>query len=56
VRSGLGTNPYGGQVFAMRPDGTGLSQLTNTQPYTVDPGGAASVEAAYPFAHPGGIH
>jgi hypothetical protein len=52
----LGTNPYGGQVFAMRPDGSGLRQLTNTQPYTVDPGGAVSVEAAYPFAHPGTQH
>jgi Tol biopolymer transport system component len=49
----LGTNTDGHQIFAMRPDGSGLRQLTNTHPYTVDAGGAVSVEAAYPFAHPG---
>jgi hypothetical protein len=52
----FGTNPYGGQVFAMRPDGSGLRQLTNTQAYTVDAAGTVSVEAAFPFAHPGTQH
>ena len=49
----FGTNPYGSQVFAMHPDGTGLRQLTNTQGYTRDASGAVTVEVAYPFAYPG---
>jgi hypothetical protein len=52
----FGTNPYGLQAFAMRPDGTGLRQLTNTQPYTVDANGAVSVELVSGPAHPGGWH
>src|SRR5262249_10556212 len=30
----FGTNPNGGQLFAMRPDGSGLRQLTNARGMT----------------------
>jgi WD40 repeat protein len=46
------TNPNGSQVFAIRSDGTGLSQLTYTQGYTKDTGGV-TVELPFPFAYPG---
>ncbi len=49
----FGTNPYGGQIFAMHPDGTGLRQLTTTQGYTRDESGAITVELPFPFAYPG---
>lgn len=32
----FGTPPYGGQIFAMHLDGTGLRQLTDTQGYIPD--------------------
>ena len=35
----LGTNPNGGQIFAMRPDGSGLRQLTDSQGLVKAPGG-----------------
>jgi len=34
----LGTNPLGGQVFSMHPDGSGLRQLTHTQGLVIHPG------------------
>lgn len=49
----FGTNPYGLQLFAMQPDGTGLRQLTETQGYTADASGAVAVEVPFPWAHPG---
>jgi hypothetical protein len=47
----LGTNPYGGQLFAMRPDGSGLRQLTATRGFTTDADGAVTVELPGPFAY-----
>ena len=59
----FGTNPYGGEIFAMRPDGTGLRQLTETQGFVDDPvsnDGSFVVELPGPYAysskHPGGLH
>jgi hypothetical protein len=49
----LGTNPNGGQVFAMHVDGTGLRQLTTTRGYTRDANGVVTVELPFPFAWPG---
>jgi hypothetical protein len=46
----LGTNPFGEQIFAMRPDGTRLHQLTNARGMTTDPDGTLHVELAGPFA------
>ena len=48
----VGANPYGSQIFAMRPDGTGLRQLTNARGMTTDPDGTVHVEIAGPFAYP----
>jgi hypothetical protein len=48
----FGTNPYGGQVFAMRPDGTQLRQLTATRG-RVEEAGAVSVELPGPIAYSG---
>ena len=33
----LGTNPFGGQLFAMRPDGSDLRQLTHTRGVVTTP-------------------
>jgi hypothetical protein len=49
----LGTNPNGGQVFAMHADGTGLRQLTTTSGYMRDASGIVRVEMLFPFAWPG---
>jgi hypothetical protein len=46
----LGTNPYGGQVFAMRPGGAGLRQLTAARGFTTA-GGTVHVELPGPFAY-----
>jgi hypothetical protein len=48
----LGRNPFGSQVFAMRPDGTGLRQLTATRGMTIDPDGRLHVEMPGPIAYP----
>jgi hypothetical protein len=48
----FGTNPYGAQVFAMRPDGTRLRQLTATRG-RVEEAGAVSVELPGPIAYSG---
>ena len=47
----LGANPFGGQIFSMRPDGTGLRQLTNARGRTIDPDGTVHVELPGPFAY-----
>jgi len=47
----LGANPFGEQLFAMRPDGTGLRQLTNARGMTTDPDGTVHVELPGPFAY-----
>jgi hypothetical protein len=38
----------------MRPDGTGLRQLTATRGLTTDPDGAIHVETLGPFTYPVG--
>ena len=54
----VGANPSGQQLFAMRPDGTGLRQLTNARGMTTDPDGTIHVELPGPYAYtspgPGG--
>ena len=45
----FGTNPYGAQLFAMHPDGTGLRQLTATLGYMRDASGAVTVELPFPL-------
>jgi hypothetical protein len=47
----LGTTPYGAQLYAMRPDGSALRQLTDTAGYVVAPDGAISVELPGPAAY-----
>jgi hypothetical protein len=47
----VGANPFGAQIFAMRPDGTGLRQLTSARGMTTDPDGTVHVELAGPFAY-----
>jgi hypothetical protein len=46
----VGRNPFGAQIFAMAPDGTGLRQLTATRGRTIDPYGTVRVEIPGPFA------
>jgi hypothetical protein len=36
----------------MRPDGSGLRQLTNARGMTTDPDGTVHVEVPTPFAYP----
>jgi hypothetical protein len=47
----VGGNPFGDQIFAMRPDGSGLRQLTATRGLTTDPDGTVHVELPGPFAY-----
>jgi hypothetical protein len=47
----FGTNPYGYQVFAMRPDGSRLRQLTDARGLTIAPDGALTVELPGPTAY-----
>jgi hypothetical protein len=47
----LGTNPFGQQLFAMRPDGSGLRQLTNARGMRTDPDGTIRVELVGPAAY-----
>ena len=48
----LGANPFGEQIFSMRPDGTGLRQLTRARGMTTDPDGTIHVELPGPFVYP----
>jgi hypothetical protein len=52
----LGTNRNGSQVFAMRPDGTGLRQLTDAAGVTTGPDGSVRVELPGPFAYSAPLH
>ena len=47
----VGGNPFGNQLFAMRPDGTGLRQLTATRGMTTDPDGTVHVELPGPVVY-----
>jgi hypothetical protein len=47
----VGNNPSGDQIFAIRPDGSGLRQLTATRGVTIDPDGTVHVELPGPFAY-----
>ena len=47
----LHANPSGDQVFAMRPDGLGLRQLTEAAGLTTDPDGSVHVELPGPVAY-----
>jgi hypothetical protein len=47
----VGGNPFGDQIFAMRPDGSGLRQLTATRGITVDPDGTVRSELPGHFAY-----
>ena len=47
----VGRNPVGEQLFAMRPDGSGLQQLTATRGMTIDPDGTVHAENPGPFAY-----
>lgn len=49
----FGSNPYGVQVFSVRPDGTGLRQLTNQREVMTDAGGTFTAEFIPLFAYPG---
>ena len=52
----LGANGYGYQLFAMRPDGHGLRQLTDASGLTTNPGGGFRVELPGPFAYSATVH
>ena len=52
----LGANPFGDQIFAMRPDGTGLRQLTDVAGFTTHPGGSVRVELPALFAYSATLH
>jgi hypothetical protein len=45
----FGTNPYGIQLFAMRPDGSGLRALTDMRGFAVEADGSVTVELPGPF-------
>ncbi len=47
----FGRNPWGFQIFSMRPDGTGLRQLTDTRGMIVEADGTVTVEMPGPFAY-----
>jgi hypothetical protein len=48
----LGTHaPLGEQIFAMRPDGHGLRQLTDAAGITINPDGSSRVELPGPYAY-----
>jgi hypothetical protein len=52
----FGTNPNGGQIFAMRPDGSRLRQLTHARGAVgnlIDPDGDFEVELPGPWAYAG---
>jgi hypothetical protein len=47
----FGTNPYGAQVFAMRPNGSRLRQLTSTRGGVIAGSGAVTLEVPGPIAY-----
>jgi hypothetical protein len=47
----FGRGTYGGQVFSVRPDGTGLHQLTAMRGLVREADGAVSVELPGPVAY-----
>jgi len=47
----LGTNPNGGQVFAMQPDGSGLRQLTDSRGLVFESDGTIIGELPGPWAY-----
>jgi len=47
----FGTNPNGEQIFAMRPDGSGLRALTDTRSVVHDPDGSVEVELPGPWSY-----
>jgi hypothetical protein len=47
----LGTNPAGDQIFVMRPDGSGLRQLTAVSGVVTAADGSVDVELPGPFAY-----
>ena len=52
----FGANPYGWQVFSLRPDGLGLRQLTDAAGLTTNPDGSFRVEKPGPFAYSAALH
>jgi hypothetical protein len=48
----VGGNPFGDQLFAMRPDGSGLRQLTAARGRDMLPDGTLRFEIVGPFAYP----
>jgi len=49
----LRTNSVGEQIFAMRPDGHGLRELTDAAGLTTNPDGSTRVELPGPYAYSG---
>jgi hypothetical protein len=49
----LGANPFGCQLFAMRPDGSGLRHLTDAPGLTEYPDRSTRVELTGPFDYSG---
>ena len=47
----FGTNPYGGQLFAIRPDGSGLRQLTHARGFVTEPDGTVAVQLPGPYGY-----
>jgi hypothetical protein len=47
----LGSNPTGGQLFAMRPDGSHLRQLTHARGLRIEEDGAVVTELPGPFRY-----
>ena len=47
----FGTNPDGDLLFAMRPDGSGMRELTHTRGFVVEPDGTVHAELSGPFAY-----
>ncbi len=47
----FGTNPYGDQLFVMRPDGTRLRQLTHARGLVTEADGTVSAENIGPFVY-----
>ena len=47
----FGTNPNGGQLFAVRPDGSGLRQLTHARGFVSEPDGTVAVQLPGPYGY-----